>query len=130
MSFNKVSSLSRPRSTLIRASLVAATIGATMFGLSMPAQAETPAPRIKVDFDDLNLSNEQDVKRLYTRLRGASRSVCSGLNGRRQWEREQFRQCYDAALARAVDEVNVAQLSRLHDAKGNQRTEQRKLSAI
>lgn len=126
MSFNKVSSLSRSRSTFIKASLLAAACSATLLGFSIPAHADTPAREVKVDFEDLNLSKEQDVQRLYTRLRSATRSVCSSLDGRTQWERAQYRQCYDDALAQAVDDVNAVQLTRLHDANGNLRVAQQR----
>jgi UrcA family protein len=123
MSSKAVSRSARP--TAIKAAVIGAAAIGTLLGLAIPAQADVPAQQRSVDYQDLDLTRDQDVKRLYSRLRGAARSVCSSLNGHTQFERLQYRECFDQALTVAVNQVNLAQLSKLHGSSENPRIAQR-----
>lgn len=124
MSFKAVFSSVRP--STIKAAVIAAAAGGALLGAALPAQADPEFPKLTVDYQDLNLSREPDVERLYARLRGAARSVCSSWDGRTLYERMQYRQCFDSALTAAVNDVNVTVLTRLHGASESQRIAQRR----
>jgi UrcA family protein len=124
MSFKAVSRSARPAS--IKATVLGAAAISALFGFAIPAQADVAAKQLVVQFQDLDLTRQQDVKRLYSRLRSAARTVCSPLDGRTQFERAQYRECQDQSLNNAVSEVNVPQLTRLHGSDENQRIAQRR----
>lgn len=126
MSSSKVSRITSLRSNLINASALAAAVGSALIMLAAPAQAESEIPQVKVAFEDLNLAQDKDVKRLYTRLQQASGVVCASFNGREQYQRASYRQCYSAALAKAVEQVNASQLTRLHDSRDSFRVAQQR----
>jgi len=115
------------RPTYFKAAIVGAAAIGTLLGAASPALADVQPKQVRVDFKDLDLAREQDVKRLYSRLRLAARSACSPLNGREQYQRAKFRACFDTSLGAAVDELDVAQLSKMHGE--GQRLAQRSNSA-
>jgi UrcA family protein len=124
MSSKTVSRSARPLS--IQAVVIGAAALGAFLGLAIPAHADVPPKQQSVDYQDLDLTREQDVQRLYSRLRGAARGVCSSVDGRTRFERAQYRECYDQALTRAVNEVNVTQLSKLHGSSATPRVAQRR----
>ncbi len=126
MPFSKVSRITSLRSNLINASALAAAVGSALIMLAAPAQAESEMPQVKVSFEDLNLAQDKDVKRLYTRLQQASGVVCASFSGREQYQRASYRQCYSETLAKAVEQVNASQLTRLHDSRDSFRVAQQR----
>jgi len=68
---------------------------------------------VTVNYRDLNLSTIEGATTLYHRLRSAARSVCdgpvSGLHAYQEW-----RSCYEAAIADAVAKVHSPLLTALH----------------
>ena len=65
----------------------------------------SPARTVSVNYRDLNLSTIQDAITLYERLKGAARTVCDGpMTGVAAYQ--EWRSCYDAAIADAVAKVN------------------------
>jgi UrcA family protein len=118
--FSKDSKLSRRRSTVVKASVLAAAISTATMSLAIPAYAEGRIPQATIDYQDLNLTRGKDVQRLYSRLKHAAKQVCASWDGRQQYERTQFRQCYDEALTNAVGEIDVPQLSALHQSNGGE----------
>jgi UrcA family protein len=98
-----------PRSTLLSA-LGAATLSAFC---SVAGAQETPE-QLVVQYADLNLSTEQDAKKLYTRLQRASAYVCREFEGREPAKVRLRQKCYDDSLADAVANVDHAVLSALH----------------
>jgi UrcA family protein len=124
MSFKAIFRSARP--TSIKAAILGTAALSSLLGMALPAQADVPAKQLAVEYQDLDLTREQDVKRLYSRLRAAARSVCGSLNGRTQFERGQYRECYDESVTNAVNEVNVTQLTKLHGSSSeSQRIAQR-----
>jgi UrcA family protein len=114
MSFKSFYRGARPGSW--RAAFIGAATLGTLLGAATPALADPEPKQVKVDFQDLDLARQQDVQRLYSRLKSAARSACSPLQGREQFRRLQYRECFDTSLANAVNEVNITQLSKLHGA--------------
>lgn len=100
-----------PRSTFCS---VAFTSIACLLGAAQASAAPAIAARtVTVNYRDLNLSTIEGATTLYQRLQGAARSVCDGpvggLHAYQEW-----RSCYDAAIADAVAKVNSPLLTALH----------------
>jgi UrcA family protein len=71
------------------------------------------ARSVSVSYRDLNLSTIQDAITLYERLKSAARTVCDGpMTGVAVYQ--EWRSCYDAAIADAVAKVNGPLLTSLH----------------
>ncbi len=68
---------------------------------------------VTVNYRDLNLSTLDGAITLYERLKGAARTVCDGpLTGVAAYQ--EWRSCYDAAMADAVAKVNNPLLTAVH----------------
>jgi UrcA family protein len=68
---------------------------------------------VTVNYRDLNLSTIDGAIKLYQRLKGAARTVCDGpLTGIAAYQ--EWRSCYDAAMADAVAKVNNPLLTAVH----------------
>jgi UrcA family protein len=70
---------------------------------------------VKVQFNPLELTTEEGTKKIYAKIKSAARRVCYMASD--QWDAARtlhYRQCYDAALAKGVDDVNSKNLSALH----------------
>jgi UrcA family protein len=78
------------------------------------ADDQQPPLRKIVVFGDLNLDSDQGAKVLYSRLRGAARDVCLPLQSRSSLTND-WRRCYDDALASAVAQVNTVRVTALHN---------------
>jgi len=76
---------------------------------------------VTVNYRDLDLSTIDGATALYQRLKGAARTVCegpsTGLAAYQDW-----RNCYEAAMADAVKKVNNPLLSALFHGSGKQPT--------
>lgn len=91
-------------------------------GLSPAAIAAAPSQledhAISVSYADLDIKNAAGAKVLYVRLQRASRSVC-GLNEVRSVgslnQLTHAKQCYRAALDKAVAKIDSKALEELHD---------------
>ncbi|HLS81086.1 MAG TPA: UrcA family protein [Steroidobacter sp.] len=107
-----------------RAALVAMTTAA--LGASIGAQAQ-PEPRSQVvSYADLDLSKHADAAKLYARLRRVASSVCGPVDIRDLSLKRQQRECEEQAVADAVEQVNSAQLTNVHEEKASMRVAQRR----
>jgi UrcA family protein len=99
--------------SILAAGFIALSGAATV----VPAQAAEPAQSHTkiVRYGDLNLDTEQGAKVLYTRIRGAAGNVCSWLDGRNLSEKTLRQACFDKAVASAVEQVNKARVTALHN---------------
>jgi UrcA family protein len=104
----------------IAAALLAAVLS------TAPARADSAFPSVVVQFDDLNLDTAPGVARLYKRLHVAAEQVCDSpvATGSRFIARD-WRQCIDAAVDRAVKQVDrpavtAYHLARLHPTQAKQ----------
>ena len=70
-----------------------------------PAAPSAAGRTVTVNYRDLNLATIDGAITLYQRLKGAARTVCEGpLTGIAAYQ--EWRSCYDAAMADAVAKVN------------------------
>lgn len=73
--------------------------------------------RRTVNFADLDVSRSAGAAVLYSRIRSAARDVCEPAIARESMSRTI--RCMDAAIARAVADVNAPALTSYHLAKTN-----------
>jgi|KBSMisStaDraftv2_1062788.scaffolds.fasta_scaffold425051_1 UrcA family protein len=108
------SSSSRTRITI---ALLAGLLAASVVSVShagMAPQPDADAPRLTVDYKDLDLSSEKDALTLYRRIETAARQVCPQPTKYSMRVTELSRKCVAAAISRAVNEVNSPQLAKLN----------------
>jgi UrcA family protein len=93
---------------------VAFTSVVCLLGSSEASAASPGAGRtVTVNYRDLNLSTIDGAIKLYERLKGAARTVCDGpLTGVAAYQ--EWRSCYDAAMADAVAKVGSPLLTAVH----------------
>ena len=92
--------------------LGAATLA--LLGANVYADNAYDAPATKVvSYKDLNLADASGAQMLYSRLQGAAKQVCSGLNGKDLRRVELYRDCYEETLATAVASVDQAKVTAL-----------------
>ncbi len=70
-----------------------------------------------VSYADLNLAAPNGVAALYQRVYYAASNVCAPLDGRELGRHIRFRQCVDAAVAKAVSDVGQEPLTTYHAVK-------------
>ena len=70
------------------------------------------APSVTLQYRSTDLNTPRGVTRLYRRIRAAASSVCGPFD--RALEKQQWNQCVDEAVARAVVSVNSESLSAYH----------------
>jgi UrcA family protein len=89
--------------------------------LSAPAIAsadELKGKAVKVSYTDLNLEKEVGAKILYRRLQQASKQACGGESFNNAGSvkiMSEMKACYRTTLAAAVEEVDKAELTRIHE---------------
>jgi UrcA family protein len=94
---------------------VAFTSVVCLLGAAQASSAAEPAGShsVTVNYRDLNLSTIQGATALYQRLTRAARSVCdgpeTGVHAYQEWK-----SCYQAAMADAVAKVNSPLLTTLY----------------
>lgn len=92
-------------------SLAAITLSANL------AQAEArsaAAPQVSVVYSQTDLSSTHGVQTLYARLKSAARHVCPEVEIRNLAGAVSAKQCYQTALAQAVQKVRRPELTTLH----------------
>jgi UrcA family protein len=101
---------------------ISAAVAAIACALSAPivdgARADpgrTETRSIKVRYDDLDLTKEAGIQRLYLRLKLAARQVCGSPDTRQPADVRDRRRCVDQALGTAVTELGNARLTAVHD---------------
>jgi len=85
-----------------------------LLGVSAASTGASHGARsVSVNYRDLNLSTIEGAITLYERLKGAARTVCDGsLTGVAAYQ--EWRSCYEAAMADAVATVNSPLLTAVH----------------
>jgi UrcA family protein len=73
------------------------------------ARNDDEAPSLTLQYRSTDLNTPHGVTRLYRRIRAAASSVCGPFD--RALEKQQWNQCVDRAVARAVVSVNSESLS-------------------
>jgi UrcA family protein len=115
---------SRARITLaLLAGLLAVSVVSVSRAGMAPPTSDSDAPRLTVDFKDLDLNSEKDALTLYRRIQTAARQVCPQPTKYSMRVTELSRKCVAAAISRAVNEVNSPQLARLNASRNKRVSE-------
>lgn len=114
------------RSNLLKLTLSATLAVATLVGAGTASASDNVVARSKVvKYDDLNLSTQAGVERLYTRIRSAARTVCGPTYGASlataPATSARRRRCMDDAIASAVKQVDNTILTAMHNSKSTKR---------
>lgn len=83
-----------------------------LLGVSAGSTGTSHAAGVSVNYRDLNLSTIEGAITLHERLKGAARTVCDGLTGVAAYQ--EWRSCFEAAMADAVATVNSPLLTAVH----------------
>jgi UrcA family protein len=93
-----------------------ATAFLSLTGVNVVAASQTDETySVKVQYSPLELDTDAGALNIYSRIKGAARRVCRMTS--ESWDMARvrhFRQCYDVALAKGVDDVNSKNLTALH----------------
>jgi UrcA family protein len=106
---NILKSIQRSTLSSLAFTSVVCLLGATQASATEPAGTRS----VTVNYRDLNLSTIQGATALYQRLTRAARSVCDG-PGAGVHAFQEWRSCYQAAMADAVAKVNSPLLTSLY----------------
>jgi UrcA family protein len=97
------------------AAAAATLLTAVWMVAAQPAHAAASGPATaRISYADLNLNSEAGARTLYQRLKRAAERVCDGVDRRGIGPRE----CYETALADAVNDVGAPRLQALHRGSG------------
>lgn len=105
---------------IIAKSIAAISLAAALTGFSVSAHAVTSAVKVRsvtVRYAELNLAKPQGVDALYMRIGGAARRVCRADSAFRLRDRVNSSSCYQDAIWRAIEQVNLPALTDLHRVK-------------
>jgi UrcA family protein len=117
MTMNSTSHRHGNRSALFTALTACLAIGACA---AAAHAAETSAPTVTVTYNDLNLATEAGSSALYARLEKAAARVCVVDDIRDLAAVAARKSCQQAAIARAVRDVNSPRLAALFSARAKQ----------
>jgi UrcA family protein len=84
-------------------------------GHASAASQTTETYSVTVQYDALELATQAGTMNIYNKIKGAARRVCRTTS--ESWDMARVRhywQCYNAALAKGVDDVNSKNLTALH----------------
>lgn len=107
---NILKSIQRSTFCSVAFSSVVCLLGAAQASAGEPAGTHS----ITVNYRDLNLSTIQGATALYQRLTRAAHSVCDGPQAGGVHAYQEWRSCYQAAMADAVAKVNSPLLTTLY----------------
>ena len=82
--------------------------------LAAAAVNDEAAPSVTVRYHDLNLNSPEGIASLYGRIRGAAGQVCRPLESRELERKSYWNECFNHAVANAVNAVHSAPLSAYH----------------
>ncbi|MFO1401508.1 MAG: UrcA family protein [Steroidobacteraceae bacterium] len=95
------------------AAAAATLLTAVWLVAAQPAHAETVVETARVNYADLDLRSAAGARSLYHRLQRAAQRVCDDADR----HSPAFRECYETALADAVNSVGAPKLVELHRAR-------------
>jgi UrcA family protein len=78
------------------------------------ASPSPEAPSITVHYGDLDFANPEAARVLYRRIRSAASRVCGNLGRRDLRSYMQWHECFEASVARAVEQVDRPAVTALH----------------
>jgi UrcA family protein len=91
----------------------ASCLWAGTFAVAQAAPAPDGVPSVVISFKDLNLATAEGTRTLYKRITEAARQVCPLMNARDAELVVSTHACREAAIARAVRDINNPQLAAL-----------------
>ena len=91
-------------------SLALASVALAAPVLASPGEAKS----VSVKTSDLNLGSDAGVQALYSRIQGAAREACEGLESRSAATQVAHRDCMSSAVEGAVVAASNAALTSLH----------------
>jgi UrcA family protein len=83
-------------------------------GLAFGAAISDDPPQRTVNYGDLDLSHTAGAAALYSRIKSAAHAVCEPQLDHELVMRTNYERCVDAAIGRAVAEVNAPVLAALY----------------
>jgi UrcA family protein len=83
-------------------------------GLATAAVRGEAASSVTVRYHDLNLNSSEGIATLYGRIRGAANEVCRSLESRDLTLKSLWNECFNHAVAGAVNAVHNRTLSAYH----------------
>jgi UrcA family protein len=89
--------------------LMSAAAAVSQAGTSMSDEV----PTVRVHYEDLDLSTEHGALTLYKRIEGAAKRVCPTASALSLRASQASARCVDAAISRAVADVNSPQLAKV-----------------
>jgi UrcA family protein len=92
-----------------RVAVLAVSLLAGSLGVAQAAPAQQ-TPQVVVSYGDLDLSSSDGVRELYKRIASAAREVCPYAGAREVGQVALNHACRNAAISRAVRDVNSPQL--------------------
>ncbi len=92
-----------------RVAVLAFSLLAGSLGVAHAAPAQD-LPQVVVSYDDLDLSSSEGAHELYRRIASAAREVCPYADAREIGQLALNRSCRNAAISRAVRDINSPQL--------------------
>lgn len=99
---------------MIRTIVLAAALVVPGIAFASPSPAEAPRSSV-VRYADLNLSTNEGIERLMTRIKQAGKQVCDYGNGFTDLTgRQHERRCYKTAVDNAVRQINNPVLTARH----------------
>ena len=78
--------------------------------------AEPVARSVTIEYGDLELGDGLAVDKLYARIAAAAERACGDYDAHNLRARADWRACYDAAMADALDRVQLTALAEQHAA--------------
>ena len=101
------------RTPLGRTAVLAACALSGSLGAAQAATPTEEVPTVVVAYGDLDLSNDDGVRTLYSRIAAAAGHVCPFQDAMDPEHVAYFKSCRNAAITRAVSEVKSPQLAAL-----------------
>ena len=105
-----------------RTTFLAPVVGAllalgTSFGSALASEPVAAQSRsVTIEYRDLELGNGLAVDKLYARIAAAAERACGDYDAHNLRARADWRACYDAAMADALDRVQLTALAEQHAA--------------
>jgi UrcA family protein len=95
-------------------------------GLAVNQASAAPwddTPRsVVVHYSDLNLSQPQDARKLYGRIKEAAREACGDISSADLARFGQFHNCVDHAVTNAVAAISARQVKEIHEAQSQRQS--------
>src|SRR5687768_1282582 len=83
----------------------------TSFGSAAAAEPAAASHSVTIEYGDLELGNGLAVDKLHARIAAAAKRACGDYDSRNLRARAAWLTCYDAAVADALDRVQVPALA-------------------